>query len=23
MSSYANHQALAGLTLGKSTDYRD
>ncbi|MCJ8648710.1 hypothetical protein ACLHZS_40815, partial [Escherichia coli] len=20
MSSYANHQALAGLTLGKSTD---
>ncbi|STU61583.1 NADPH dependent preQ0 reductase [Klebsiella pneumoniae] len=23
MSSYDNHQALAGLTLGKSTDYRD
>lgn len=23
MSSYANHQVLAGLTLGKSTDYRD
>ena len=23
MSSYENHQALTGLTLGKSTDYRD
>ena len=23
MSSYDNHQALAGLTLGKTTDYRD
>ena len=23
MSSYENHQALDGLTLGKSTDYRD
>jgi 7-cyano-7-deazaguanine reductase len=23
MSSYENHQALSGLTLGKSTDYRD
>ena len=23
MSSYENHQALNGLTLGKSTDYRD
>lgn len=23
MSSYDNHQALTGLTLGKSTDYRD
>jgi 7-cyano-7-deazaguanine reductase len=23
MSSYDNHQALAGLTLGKATDYRD
>ncbi len=23
MSSYDNKQALAGLTLGKSTDYRD
>nr|WP_318383834.1 NADPH-dependent 7-cyano-7-deazaguanine reductase QueF [uncultured Enterobacter sp.] len=23
MSSYENHQALAGLTLGKTTDYRD
>ncbi|CBG89575.1 NADPH-dependent 7-cyano-7-deazaguanine reductase QueF [Citrobacter rodentium] len=23
MSSYENHQALEGLTLGKSTDYRD
>lgn len=23
MSSYDNHQALSGLTLGKSTDYRD
>ncbi len=23
MPSYDNHQALAGLTLGKSTDYRD
>lgn len=23
MSSYENHQALQGLTLGKSTDYRD
>ena len=21
--SYENHQALTGLTLGKSTDYRD
>lgn len=23
MSSYENHQALSGLTLGKTTDYRD
>ncbi|MFZ3711537.1 NADPH-dependent 7-cyano-7-deazaguanine reductase QueF, partial [Salmonella enterica subsp. enterica] len=23
MSSYENHQALDGLSLGKSTDYRD
>jgi 7-cyano-7-deazaguanine reductase len=23
MSSYDNHQALSGLTLGKTTDYRD
>ncbi len=23
MNSYENHQALDGLTLGKSTDYRD
>lgn len=23
MSSYENHQALSGLTLGKATDYRD
>ncbi|MDI7315610.1 NADPH-dependent 7-cyano-7-deazaguanine reductase QueF, partial [Cronobacter sakazakii] len=23
MTSYENHQALHGLTLGKSTDYRD